>query len=118
MGENSSIEWTHHTFNPWIGCTKVSPGCANCYAEAQDHRWGHDRHLDWVIVGGESGHGARAMDLAWARSLRDQCRSARVAFFFKQVGAELATASAKGGTYADIPPDLFIREFPEALIHA
>ena len=33
MGENSKIEWCHHTFNPWIGCTKVSPGCANCYAE-------------------------------------------------------------------------------------
>jgi len=31
--ENSKIEWTHHTFNPWIGCTKVSPGCLNCYAE-------------------------------------------------------------------------------------
>jgi protein gp37 len=31
--ENSKIEWTDHTFNPWIGCTKVSPGCANCYAE-------------------------------------------------------------------------------------
>ena len=33
MGENSKIEWTHHTFNPWIGCAKVSPGCAHCYAE-------------------------------------------------------------------------------------
>lgn len=33
MGENSHIEWTDHTFNPWIGCTKVSPGCAHCYAE-------------------------------------------------------------------------------------
>lgn len=31
--ENSKIEWTDHTFNPWIGCTKVSPGCLNCYAE-------------------------------------------------------------------------------------
>lgn len=31
--ENSKIEWTTHTFNPWIGCTKVSPGCLNCYAE-------------------------------------------------------------------------------------
>jgi protein gp37 len=39
MGENSSIEWTDHTFNPWIGCTKVSDGCKNCYAEAQDKRW-------------------------------------------------------------------------------
>jgi len=33
MGENSAIEWTHHTFNPWWGCSKVGPGCANCYAE-------------------------------------------------------------------------------------
>lgn len=32
MAENSKIEWTDHTFNPWIGCTKVSPACANCYA--------------------------------------------------------------------------------------
>ena len=32
--KNSSIEWTDHTFNPWIGCTKVSPGCDHCYAEA------------------------------------------------------------------------------------
>jgi protein gp37 len=35
MAENSSIEWTDHTFNPWIGCTKVSPGCDHCYAEAR-----------------------------------------------------------------------------------
>lgn len=34
MGENSKIEWTRHTFNPWIGCQKVSPGCDHCYAEA------------------------------------------------------------------------------------
>lgn len=33
MAENSSIEWTRHTFNPWSGCTKVSAGCKNCYAE-------------------------------------------------------------------------------------
>jgi protein gp37 len=32
MGQNSTIEWTHHTFSPWRGCTKVSAGCANCYA--------------------------------------------------------------------------------------
>lgn len=36
--KDSKIEWTDHTFNPWIGCTKVSPGCANCYAETQDVR--------------------------------------------------------------------------------
>lgn len=40
MSTNSDIEWTTHTFNPWWGCTKVHAGCKNCYAEAQDHRWG------------------------------------------------------------------------------
>lgn len=40
MGENSGIEWTDHTFNAWVGCAKVSPGCANCYAEAFDRRVG------------------------------------------------------------------------------
>lgn len=33
MAENSGISWTDHTFNPWIGCQKVSPACDNCYAE-------------------------------------------------------------------------------------
>lgn len=36
MAERSAIEWCDATFNPWIGCTKVSPGCDNCYAEQQD----------------------------------------------------------------------------------
>jgi protein gp37 len=44
MGENSAIEWTDHTFNPWIGCTKVSPACDHCYAEAlMDTRYGKVR---------------------------------------------------------------------------
>ncbi|MFD0437056.1 phage Gp37/Gp68 family protein [Streptomyces chartreusis] len=42
--------------------------------------------IDWVIVGGESGHRARAMHPDWARSLRDQCEQAEVPFFFKQWG--------------------------------
>jgi len=41
MAENSRIEWTDHTFNPWWGCTKVSPACDNCYAEAWARRTGH-----------------------------------------------------------------------------
>ncbi len=41
MGENSKIEWTDHTWNPWIGCTKVAAGCQHCYAEElMDHRYG------------------------------------------------------------------------------
>ncbi len=42
--------------------------------------------IDWVIVGGESGPGARPMDLKWVRSIRDQCVDAGVAFHFKQWG--------------------------------
>lgn len=41
--KNTEIEWTDHTFNPWIGCTKISPGCKNCYAASMDKRWGKDR---------------------------------------------------------------------------
>ncbi|MCK9588865.1 MAG: phage Gp37/Gp68 family protein [Terrimicrobiaceae bacterium] len=225
---NSSIEWTHHTFNPWWGCAKVSPACANCYAEAwakrvgqnvwgkngarrffsekhwsepiswnekavqtgersrvfcasmsdvfekrpdleqyrrklweliektkmldwllltkrpqnifkmapwNDRRWPtnvwigttvenqkqatirlpfllevpaavrflscepllgnidlsslikkHTHPIDWVIAGGESGHGARPMNPVWVRSLRDFCKSKKIAFHFKQWG--------------------------------
>lgn len=228
--QNSSIEWTDHTFNPWWGCIKVSPGCEHCYAETLSNRYGHkvwgpakttDRRMmsdnywrqpikwdrlaqvsgqrkrvfcasmadvfehhpqvgearndlfslirmtpnldwllltkrpenieqmvpeswldapvpnvwygtscedqqraderiphllnvparvrflscepllgpikldpwngghtgiDWVIAGGESGPGARPMSITWARSLRDQCVAAGVAFHFKQWG--------------------------------
>lgn len=48
MGTLTKIQWTDHTFNPWIGCTKVSPGCVNCYAESSTParvfgvRWGVD----------------------------------------------------------------------------
>lgn len=39
MAENSKIEWTDHTFNSWIGCTRVSPGCVHCYAESFSRRY-------------------------------------------------------------------------------
>jgi protein gp37 len=42
MGEVTAISWTDHTFNPWWGCTRVSPGCVNCYAETFDKRTGGD----------------------------------------------------------------------------
>lgn len=239
MAENSKIEWTDHTFNPWVGCEKVSPACDHCYAEAWAKRTGNaqlwtgfrrrttpanwrkpvkwnreaaergvryrvfcasladvfdnavpmawrtdlfrlihetphldwllltkrignvkkaltvlgddelppnvwlgstvvtqaevDRDLDklldmparirflsmepllepvnlylrdctslhWVIVGGESGHGARFMQPKWARALRDQCLSNNVAFFMKQMTNKEA-----------IPADLLVRQFP------
>lgn len=241
MGENSKIEWTDHTFNPWIGCQKVSPGCDHCYAEALATRYGwtkwgphgerkrtsqanwrkphgwartakmigkrtrvfcasladvfdnqvpvqwrtdlfdliaatpeldwllltkrpenlarmfptgkwpnvwlgttaedqerYDRRWpilskfksgvaalfvsyepaigplticpglncdkpDWIICGGESGHGARLMNPVWARDLRDQCRFYNVRFFMKQMTGK-----------APIPDDLLVRQFPVA----
>jgi protein gp37 len=246
MAENSKIEWTDHTWNPWIGCTNVSPACDHCYAEAlmanrykrvewgagndrvrtaagtwaQPLRWDrlaaaagkpafvfclslgdiwdnevdpiwrrdafavmeHTPHLiylllskrignarkmcnplaghvrlppnaalgatvidqdewdrdvwklldaadvlgarftfcsvepmlgpikarrsempNWVIVGGESGPHKRPMDLAWARSLRDQCQAAAVPFFGKQLDK-----------VTPLPPDLMVRQWPVA----
>ncbi len=40
MAENSKIEWTTHTFNPWVGCEKISPACDHCYAEGWAKRTG------------------------------------------------------------------------------
>ena len=59
--------------------------------------------IDWVIVGGESGPGARAMDPAWVRSIRNQCRDGGVQFFFKQWGGvrkKQAGRELDGETYA------------------
>jgi protein gp37 len=239
MGANTKIEWAHHTFNPWLGCTKVSPGCDNCYAENDTPcrvfqvKWGnHPRrrtapstwrepitwnrkaqklgerqrvfcasdadvfdnqapeewradlfnliratlaldwllltkrpqniekmlppdwgdgypnvwlgtttenqeeyarrwpilagipatlrfipyepalsdltvtpadgvYPDWIICGGETGRGARLMDPAWARQLRNQCRGLGIPFFVKQMTSK-----------APIPADLMVRQFP------
>ena len=44
MAENTKIEWADHTFNPWMGCTKISPACDNCYAaDMMDTRYGRVR---------------------------------------------------------------------------
>jgi protein gp37 len=239
MSEHSSIEWTDATWNPVRGCTKISPGCANCYAETfaerfrgvsghpyeqgfdlrlvpaklqQPERWRtprtifvnsmsdlfHDgvpdeyvravvdvmlrvdwhvyqvltkrsermrdllkgllkdaaeaRHIwwgvsvenkrygiprvadlcataakvkflsieplledlgaiklagiDWVIVGGESGRRARPMRPEWVQSLRDQCVSSRVPFFFKQWGGVQKKRAGRlldGRTWDEMP---------------
>jgi protein gp37 len=239
MGDHSRIEWTDATWNPVRGCTKISPGCAHCYAEtfaerfrgvpghpyeqgfdlrlvpeklAEPLRWTrprmvfvnsmsdlfHDgvpdayvlrvaevmraanwhtfqvltkrsermsellrtalrsfadhahiwwgvsvenrRHglprvehlreapaavrflsvepliedlgdidltgISWVIVGGESGHGARPMREEWVRNIRDQCRNAGVPFFFKQWGGVRKSEAGRkldGRTYDEMP---------------
>lgn len=62
--------------------------------------------ISWVIVGGESGPGARPMKRVWVESIRRQCRKADVAFFFKQWGGvrkDLAGRELNGRTYDDMP---------------
>jgi protein gp37 len=82
------------------------------------------RGIDWVIVGGESGPGARPFDVAWARSTIEQCRQAGVACFVKQLGkkpfgvsmtpdCQYAICDAKGSNIAEWPPDLRVRQFPK-----
>ncbi|MCG5072222.1 phage Gp37/Gp68 family protein [Paraburkholderia tagetis] len=47
MSENSKIEWTDHTFNPWEGCQKVGPGCDHCYAETRNARFSGGAAVNW-----------------------------------------------------------------------
>jgi protein gp37 len=211
MSFQTLIEWAETTWNPVRGCTKVSPGCARCYAETFAERfrgvaghpyergfdlrlvpdpyieavarvmtwadwhtyqvltkradrmrellctsllpaaelphvwWGvsveNRKHglprleelraapaavrflsveplledlgplnldgIHWVIVGGESGPGARPMEEAWVRSIRDQCRERGVPFFFKQWGGVRKGKSGRtldGRTHDEFPP--------------
>ena len=64
------------------------------------------RKIDWVIVGGESGPGARPMDPSWVTGIRDQCVDEGVAFFFKQWGGVLKCRTGReleGRTWDDMP---------------
>jgi protein gp37 len=107
--------------------------------------WAHKGLLQWVIVGGESGGGARPCDVAWVRSIVEQCRDAGVPCFVKQLGRHpfthdqmearrwsgpkgctpirhdggtfyaLNITDTKGGDPAEWPADLRVREFPGAM---
>jgi protein gp37 len=86
------------------------------------------RELHWCIIGGESGPGARPMQLEWARALVAQCKTAGVACFVKQLGADPVSLLSlplvrpdgerlrdkKGGDPEEWPSDLRVREFPNA----
>lgn len=90
--------------------------------------WVDDKHrIDWVIVGGESGHGARPCDVSWIRLIVEDCKIAGVSCFVKQLGANAVTQfddnhstvtgqihlnDKKGGDPEDWPEDLRVREFP------
>jgi len=89
---------------PLLGPITMGYTFTEAYREA-----GGKPSVDWVICGGESGPGARPMDLSWARSLRNQCQKAGVAYFMKQLGG----VRDKRHLLSDLPEDLRIREYPE-----
>lgn len=89
-----------------------------------EHRTTRLHMLDWVIVGGESGHGARPMEIAWVRSIVEQCQASGVSVFVKQMGDKpehngqpvhgctKPTMGKKGKDMSEWPVDLRIREMP------
>lgn len=83
MGENSKIEWTHHTFNPWLGCTKVSPACANCYAEAWAKRSG-------MVKWGDSAERRKTSESNWRQPLKWNAEAARAGEIRRVFCASLA----------------------------
>lgn len=86
--------WPRNTFDALRGRSDIHP------IHHAEPDW---CKLDWIIVGGESGRGARPMHPDWARQIRDQCAAAGTAFFFKQMAKR-----------EPIPADLMIRRFPES----
>lgn len=84
MSENSKIEWCHHTFNPWIGCTKVGPGCDNCYAEADFDKRRH------VVQWGAGQPRKRTAASNWAHPLRWNAEAERLGVRYRVFCASLA----------------------------
>jgi protein gp37 len=79
---------------PLIGPVNLSP-------------WIHQ--LQWVIVGGESGQGARPLNLEWARMIREECQAAEVPFYFKQHGGRYHDSGGRlldGREWTDMPPEV------------
>jgi protein gp37 len=90
MGRSTEISWCHHSFNPWWGCQRWSPGCENCYAETMATRWGHkiwgppsttgrrffgDAHwrepLGWDLAAAEAGERRRVFCASMADVFED-----------------------------------------------
>ncbi len=113
----------------WEDRKKLTGSSGRYSHQHTDLRW--KRLLDWAIVGGESGHGARPCDIRWITSIRDQCKTAGVPVFIKQLGSNSVWREitrrgrtetwrekrrvfhdSKGSNPAEWPHDLRIREYP------
>src|SRR5438270_743218 len=104
----------HAGAHPRIQHLRAAPGCVRFLSVEpllEDIGKLDLQGINWVIVGGESGAGARPLDPAWVESIRDQCVDQRVPFFFKQWGGfqkKKAGRELDGRTYDDMPPLLTV----------
>lgn len=78
MAENSGIEWTNHTFNPWIGCTKISPACDNCYAADWDKRYEGGKHWGPKAERRRTGEKNWRLPLKWNEQAKQEGKRFRV----------------------------------------
>ena len=81
MAENTNIEWAHHTFNPWVGCTAISPACDNCYAEEWAKRFGQ---VEW------GPHGERRRTKTWGNPIKWQKKAKAEGVRYRVFTASLA----------------------------
>jgi len=82
MGAETKIQWCDYTFNPWEGCTKVSPGCAHCYAETRNARFGGGTAPNW----GKGAPRRRTSIHNWNEPRRwDRAADAQLAAFNREV---------------------------------
>lgn len=92
------------SIEPQLGYINITEACKTSVI-AKGFSYLEYEQIHWVINGGESGHNRRPFNLEWARSLRDQCKSANVPYFFKQIDKVIDKEFG-------IPEDLQIQEFP------
>lgn len=83
MAENSKIEWCHHTFNPWTGCTKIGPGCDHCYAEGWAKRSG-------IVQWGPGAERRRTSEANWRKPLKWNAEAKRLGIRYRVFCASLA----------------------------
>src|SRR5436190_5503532 len=110
MGSDSTIEWTRHTFNPWRGCTKVSKGCANCYAATLSKR--NPKSLGIWGPGGVRVIGTNAywrQPLTWNRAAaaageRHRVFCASLADVFEDWGGPIHTTKGDVLTWEPVDP--------------
>lgn len=111
MSENSKIEWTDHTFNPWEGCQKVGPGCDHCYAETRNARFAGGTAINW----GPGAPRRRTSASNWAKPLK---WNAQAEAFAAQHGRRQRVFCASLADVFDNAVDMRWREDLFALITA